>query len=65
VRRREPDASEGVAEALGAVPSVAAPGTGNRHIELFGHLIPGQAMVAESPDLLGKRDEPENRRDAW
>jgi hypothetical protein len=31
---------------------VAAPGTGNRHIDLFCHLIPGQALVAQLQDLL-------------
>jgi hypothetical protein len=33
-------------------PSVAAPGTGNRHIDPFGHLIPGQALVTEIQDPL-------------
>jgi hypothetical protein len=33
-------------------PPVAAPGTGNGHINLFGHLIPGQALVAKFQDLL-------------
>jgi hypothetical protein len=32
---------------------VAAPCTGNRHIDLFSHLIPGQALVTELQDLLG------------
>jgi hypothetical protein len=45
---------------------VAAPGTGNRHIDLTWYLIPGQASVAQ---LLGsalwRRDEVEDRRDAW
>jgi hypothetical protein len=31
---------------------VVAPGAGNRHIDLFGHLIPGQASVAQLQDLL-------------
>jgi|SRR5215211_5536329 len=31
---------------------VTAPSTGNRHINLFGHLIPGQALVAQLQDLL-------------
>ena len=35
-------------------PPVAAPCTGNRHIDLFGHLIPGQALVAQLQDLLGE-----------
>ena len=34
-------------------PAVAAPGAGNRHIDLFGHVIPGQALVAQLQDLLG------------
>ena len=33
-------------------PAVPAPGTGNRHINLFGHLIPGQALVPKLQDLL-------------
>ena len=33
-------------------PPVAAPGTGNRHIDLFCHLIPGQALVTQLQDLL-------------
>jgi hypothetical protein len=32
-------------------PPVAAPGTGNRHIDLFCHLIPGQAFVTQLKDL--------------
>jgi hypothetical protein len=35
-------------------PSVATPGTRNRHIDLPGHLIPGQASVTQLPDLLGR-----------
>jgi hypothetical protein len=31
---------------------VAAPGTGNRHVDLFRHLVPGQALVAQLQDLL-------------
>jgi hypothetical protein len=31
---------------------VAAPGTGNRHIDLLCHLRPGQALVAKLKDLL-------------
>jgi hypothetical protein len=31
---------------------VAAPGTGNRHIDLLCYLGPGQAMVAKLKDLL-------------
>ena len=47
-------------------PPVAAPGTGNRHIDLFCYLRPGQALVTQLQDLLcGRRDEPEDRRDAW
>jgi hypothetical protein len=34
-------------------PAIAAPGTGNRHIDLLGHLIPGQALVTQLQDLLG------------
>ena len=33
-------------------PPVAAPGTGNRHIDLLGHLSPGQALVTQLQDLL-------------
>jgi hypothetical protein len=33
-------------------PPVAAPRAGNRHINLLGHLIPGQALVAQLQDLL-------------
>ena len=33
-------------------PPVAAPGTGNRHIDLFCYLIPGQALVTKLHDLL-------------
>ena len=32
---------------------VAAPGTGNGHIDLLGHLAPGQALVTQLQDLLG------------
>jgi hypothetical protein len=32
---------------------VAAPGTGNRHVDLFRHVIPGQALVTQLQDLLG------------
>jgi hypothetical protein len=44
------------AQALGLWRSgspVAAPGTGNRHINLFGHLGPGQSLIAQLEDLLG------------
>jgi hypothetical protein len=34
-------------------PSVAAPGTGNGHIALFGHRIPGHALVTQLHDLIG------------
>ena len=34
-------------------PPVAAPRTGNRHIDLFCYLIPGQALVTQLQDLLG------------
>jgi hypothetical protein len=34
-------------------PSVAAPCTGNGHIELFCYIIPGQAFVAKLQGLLG------------
>ena len=34
-------------------PPVAAPGTGNRHIDLFCHLTPGQALVTQVHDLIG------------
>jgi hypothetical protein len=33
-------------------PSVAAPGAGNRHIDLFCHLRPGQALVTQLQNLL-------------
>jgi hypothetical protein len=33
-------------------PPVAAPGTGNRHTDLFCHLIPGQAVITQLQDLL-------------
>ena len=36
-------------------PAVAAPGTGNCHIDLLCHLIPGQALVTELKDLLRRR----------
>jgi hypothetical protein len=31
---------------------LAAPGTGDSHIDLFGHLSPGQALITELQDLL-------------
>jgi hypothetical protein len=31
---------------------VAAPGTGNSHIDLFCHLIPGQALVTQLQNLI-------------
>ena len=34
-------------------PLVAAPGTGNRHIDLFCHLTPGQALVTQLHDMIG------------
>jgi hypothetical protein len=34
-------------------PPVAAPDTGNRHIDLLCYLIPGQPLVTELEDLLG------------
>jgi hypothetical protein len=36
-------------------PPVAAPGTGNRHIDLLCYLWPGQALVPELHDLLCRR----------
>jgi hypothetical protein len=33
-------------------PLVAAPGTGNRHIDLVCHLIPGQALITKLDDLI-------------
>ena len=33
-------------------PPVAAPRTGNSHIDLFCHLIPGQALITKLQDLL-------------
>jgi hypothetical protein len=33
-------------------PPIAAPYTGNRHIDLFGHLTPGQALITQFHDLL-------------
>ena len=35
-----------------AGPAVPAPGTGNRHIDLFCYLWPGQALVTKLHDLL-------------
>ena len=46
-------------------PPVAAPGTGNRHLDLFCHLIPGQALVTKLQDLLAWRRDEQRRRDAW
>ena len=34
-------------------PLVAAPRAGDRHIDLFRYLIPGQALIAQLNDLLG------------
>jgi hypothetical protein len=36
-------------------PPVAAPGTRNRHIDLFCHLTPGQASVTKLHDPIGGR----------
>jgi hypothetical protein len=36
-------------------PPVAAPSTRNRHVDLPGHLVPGQAVVPELKDLLRRR----------
>jgi hypothetical protein len=36
-------------------PLVAAPGTGNRHIDLLCYLWPGQALVTQFQDLLCRR----------
>jgi len=33
-------------------PLVAAPGTKNRHVDLFRHFIPGQALITKLHDLL-------------
>ena len=33
-------------------PPVAAPGTGNRHIDLFCYLWPGQALIMQLHDLI-------------
>jgi hypothetical protein len=33
-------------------PLVAAPGTGNRHIDLLCYLWPGQALITKLKDLL-------------
>jgi hypothetical protein len=47
-------------------PPVAAPCAGNRHIDLFGHLIPRQALVPELKDLLcGRKDVRRDHHDAW
>jgi hypothetical protein len=35
---------------------VAAPGTRNGHIDLFGHLSPRQALVTKLQDLIGGGD---------
>jgi hypothetical protein len=34
-------------------PPVAAPSTGNRHIGLFRHVAPGQAVITRLHDLIG------------
>jgi hypothetical protein len=34
-------------------PPIAAPGTGDSHIDPFCHLIPGQTLITEVQDLLG------------
>jgi hypothetical protein len=34
------------------IPLVTAPCTANRHINFFGHLIPGHASVTELQDLV-------------
>jgi len=44
---------------------VAAPGTGNRHIDLFCHLIPGQALVAAAQRSVGWRWDVREHRVAW
>jgi hypothetical protein len=47
-------------------PAVAAPGTGNRHIDLFCHRIPGQASVTKLQDLLcGGRVSGRTAPNAW
>jgi hypothetical protein len=46
--------------------AVAAPGTRNRHINLFGHLIPGQPLVTKFQDLLCRDGmSGEDRSNAW
>lgn len=37
---------------MAAGPALAAPGTRNRHIDLFRHVSPGQALVTQLHDLL-------------
>jgi hypothetical protein len=49
----------------GRGPPVAAPGTGNRHVDLRCFLWPGQALVTEFQDLLcGGQGEMPDCRDA-
>jgi hypothetical protein len=46
--------------------AVAAPGTGDRHIDLLRYLRPGQALVTKLQDLLrGSRMSGTHRPDAW
>ena len=42
----------GASVASVAGPTVAAPGTGDGHIDLLGHLTPGPALVTKLQDLL-------------
>jgi hypothetical protein len=42
------------------------PGTGNRHVDPFSHLIPGQALVTQLPgSLVWRWDGREDRPNAW
>jgi hypothetical protein len=52
MHRKEPAANDPAVGALVAEPFETAPGTRNRHIVLFGHLIPGEALVAQLQDLM-------------
>jgi hypothetical protein len=54
-RRRALAAIGPSVEAWAAGPSGAGPGAGNRHIDLFCHLIPRQALVTQLAHLLCRR----------
>jgi hypothetical protein len=52
--RRVPAAIGSGLEAWAVWPPVAAPGTGNGHIDLLCHLSPGKALVTQLEGLLGR-----------